>query len=57
MYGHDGVLEDRLRSVGFAVEVVDPTRSLPPAEVRRHRLAGADLIPVATRSGRALDGA
>jgi SAM-dependent methyltransferase len=56
MYGHDGVLEDRLRSVGFAVEVVDPTRDLPAAEVRRHRLAGADLIPVATRSDQAPDG-
>jgi SAM-dependent methyltransferase len=55
MYGHDGVLEQRLRSVGFGVEVVDVTRSLPEAEVRRHRLAGADLLPLCTKARAASD--
>jgi hypothetical protein len=50
MYGHDGVLEERLRSVGFAVEVVDVTRSFPEADVRRHRLAGSDLLPLCTKA-------
>lgn len=44
VYGRDYF--DKLRSIGFQVEEVDYTATLPPRTVDRHRLAPGEIIPV-----------
>lgn len=44
IYGRDYF--DKLRSVGFTVEEVDYTRTLPKEDVERYRLAQGEIIPL-----------
>jgi SAM-dependent methyltransferase len=44
IYGRDYF--DKLRSVGFTVEEVDYTGSLPAAEIEKYRLAEGEIIPL-----------
>ncbi|MGB6151233.1 MAG: methyltransferase domain-containing protein [Pricia sp.] len=44
IYGRDYF--DTLRRVGFTVEEVDYTASLPPADIDKYRLAKGEIIPV-----------
>jgi len=44
IYGRDYF--DKLRSVGFTVEEVDYTASLPTSDIERYRLAKGEIIPL-----------
>ena len=44
IYGRDYF--DKLRSVGFTVEEVDYTASLPASDIERYRLAKGEIIPL-----------
>lgn len=44
IYGRDYF--DKLRSVGFTVEEVDYTASIPASDIERYRLAKGEIIPV-----------
>lgn len=44
IYGRDYF--DKLRSIGFTVEEVDYTQTLPSAEVEKYRLAKGEIIPL-----------
>ena len=47
VYGMDYF--ERLAAVGFKVQAVDYTATLPPEKVDYHRLAAGELIPVVTK--------